>query len=105
MADRSRRLGRRTSDAVYGDLSDGGAGWDAGGLRRGPLERVGFVSALWGEPGHVLCLAGPAGERRDGLVLRSFARDALVSASHGGGDRSGGRGAAAAISPSRPAQA
>ena len=40
MVDRSRWFGRRTSDAVFGDLSDGRAGSHAVGLRSWPLERL-----------------------------------------------------------------
>src|SRR5271157_4237895 len=60
---------------------------------------------LWREPGYVLRLAGSARERRSGVVLRSFACDAIMSASHRCGARGGDPRVAPAISPSGSAQA
>src|SRR5258706_58164 len=105
MVDRSMCIGGRTSDAVFGDLSDGRAGPDAVGLRERELERVGALPPLWRMPRYVLRLAQAAGEWRGGLVCGSLACAASLFAadrSSAGGDY---RCATAAISPSGTAQA
>src|SRR5690348_5852023 len=105
MVDRSRCIGRRTADAVFGDLSDGRAGSDAVGLRHGELEHLAAVLALPGLPGHVLRMARPAGERRAGVVRGPLACAVALPASQrpgaGGCDRCG----APAVSASGAAQA
>src|ERR1700684_1035797 len=85
MVDRSIWVGRRTSDAIQGDLSDGRADSDAFGIRHGQLEYFGLVPTLRRVPGHVLCMAQAAREQRGGMVYRSFARSVALSASDGGG--------------------
>src|SRR5258707_3387178 len=85
MVDGSMWVGRRTSDAIQGDLSDGRADSDAFGIRHGQLEYFGLVPTLRCVPGHVLCMAQAAREQRGGVVYGSFARSIALSASDGDG--------------------
>src|SRR3984893_4587682 len=100
MVDRSMWVGRRTSDAIQGDLSDGRADSDAFGIRHGHLEYLGLVPALRCVPRHVLCMAQAARERRGGMVYGSFARSIALSASDGGGTFGSDNFAAPALPPS-----
>src|SRR5258708_40058081 len=97
MVDGSMWVGRRTSDAIQGDLSDGRADSDAFGIRHGQLEYFGSVPALRCVPGHVLCMAQAAREQFGGMVYGSLARPVALSASHGGGAVGSGYFAAPAL--------